>query len=211
MYSSHDQYYVEGLSAGWFTQGSTTGTYWQTQDLHKASMSPCYLPLPEACPEINFKEDAVYLPGETLRRSANISVPCAWNPLKASLAIPDSHPVAVKSTMTVTVQMPPGISMADVEQQQHSDSEIAPISSRSTVDTETAAASITRGMDELLGTPAMPTRGSAQHSLRSCKPCAFVHKEGCQSGVECQFCHLCQPGEKKMRKKERKQQKRSSN
>jgi hypothetical protein len=211
MYTSHDQYYLEGLSAGWFTQGSTVASYWQAEDFHKGSMSPCYLPLPEAFPEINFKVDTVYSPGETLRRSANISAPCAWNPLKTSLAIPDSHPVAVKSTMVVTVQMPPGLSMADMEQQQHSDGEVAPISSRSTVDTETAVASIAHGMDELLGTPAMPTRGSAQHSLRSCKPCAFVHKEGCQSGVECQFCHLCQPGEKKIRKKERKQQRRSSN
>jgi hypothetical protein len=211
MMYTHDQCYVHGLGAGWPTQRSTTASYWQEEDFQKASMSPCYLPLPEAFPEISLKEDTVYSPGETLRRSANFSVSCAWNPLKTSLAIPDSHPVALKSTMMVTEQMPPGLSIADMEQPQHSDGEAAPISSRSTVDTETAVASITRGKDELLGTPEMPTRGSAQHSLRNCKPCAFVHKEGCQSGVECQFCHLCQPGEKKMRKKERKQQRRSSN
>jgi len=43
------------------------------------------------------------------------------------------------------------------------------------------------------------------HSSGKCKPCAFLFKEeGCRTGVSCQYCHLCQPGEKKRRKKERK-------
>lgn len=54
----------------------------------------------------------------------------------------------------------------------------------------------------VLGSPEMPTRGSAGHHLRNCKPCAFVDK-GCESGVDCRFCHLCEPGEKKRRKKEK--------
>lgn len=52
----------------------------------------------------------------------------------------------------------------------------------------------------------VPTKGSAKHHLGSCKPCAFVYKTGCNSGYDCEFCHLCKPGEKKRRKKERKQQ-----
>lgn len=51
----------------------------------------------------------------------------------------------------------------------------------------------------------LPSIGSAAHASRRCKPCAFTHKEGCQSGFECRFCHLCPPGEKKQRKKERKE------
>lgn len=54
-----------------------------------------------------------------------------------------------------------------------------------------------------LGTPGLPNRGSAVHRWGACKPCAFVHKGGCENGVDCQFCHLCEPGEKKRRKKER--------
>lgn len=54
-----------------------------------------------------------------------------------------------------------------------------------------------------LGTPELPTRGSAMHQLGACKPCAFTFKEGCSNGVECQFCHLCESGERKRRKKER--------
>jgi len=50
----------------------------------------------------------------------------------------------------------------------------------------------------------MPTIGSIGHFLNKCRPCAFVHKGGCGSGVECSFCHLCQPGEKKRRKRENK-------
>jgi len=54
-----------------------------------------------------------------------------------------------------------------------------------------------------VGTREMPTYGSAGHWSGTCNPCAFVHKGGCQSGVNCLFCHLCDPGEKRRRKKER--------
>lgn len=50
---------------------------------------------------------------------------------------------------------------------------------------------------------ALPSRGSALHRYGACRPCAFIHREGCRSGSECQFCHLCDPGERKARKKER--------
>jgi len=61
-------------------------------------------------------------------------------------------------------------------------------------------------LDELpeLGSPERPTVGSGSHASGVCKPCAFVAKpEGCQSGVECKFCHLCEPGEKRRRRKGR--------
>jgi hypothetical protein len=49
----------------------------------------------------------------------------------------------------------------------------------------------------------IPTKGSVGHYVGKCKPCAFVFKGGCESGVLCEFCHLCPPGEKIRRKKER--------
>lgn len=49
----------------------------------------------------------------------------------------------------------------------------------------------------------VPSRGSALHSLGACKPCAFVFQNACANGVECEFCHLCDPGERKRRKKDR--------
>uniref|UniRef100_A0A7S0FMW7 C3H1-type domain-containing protein n=1 Tax=Pyrodinium bahamense TaxID=73915 RepID=A0A7S0FMW7_9DINO len=55
----------------------------------------------------------------------------------------------------------------------------------------------------VLGSPELPSRGSALHKWGACKPCAFVFQEGCNNDVECQFCHLCEPGERKRRKKER--------
>lgn len=60
--------------------------------------------------------------------------------------------------------------------------------------------------------PDLPSRGSALHAWRACKPCAFVfnEEEGCGNGVDCEFCHLCEPGERKRRKKERKVQKREA-
>ncbi|CAJ1328487.1 unnamed protein product [Effrenium voratum] len=48
-----------------------------------------------------------------------------------------------------------------------------------------------------------PSVGSAEHGSGSCKPCAFHHTKGCQCGAMCTFCHLCLPGEKKRRQKEK--------
>jgi len=49
--------------------------------------------------------------------------------------------------------------------------------------------------------------GSAAHETGTCKPCAFLWKDpkqpGCQNGRECVFCHLCPPGEVKIRKKQK--------
>lgn len=54
-----------------------------------------------------------------------------------------------------------------------------------------------------LGSPELPTVGSASHRSGNCKPCAFAHTKGCGNGADCQFCHLCEPGEKKRRQKEK--------
>jgi len=54
-----------------------------------------------------------------------------------------------------------------------------------------------------VGDPEMPTVGSAQHDSGRCKPCAFVWKEvGCNSGVNCLYCHICGPNERRRRKKQ---------
>lgn len=54
------------------------------------------------------------------------------------------------------------------------------------------------------GSSGMPSLGSAAHQAGQCKPCAFVYTKGCGNGLDCAFCHLCAPGEKKSRKKEKK-------
>lgn len=63
-------------------------------------------------------------------------------------------------------------------------------------------------MLRLIGTAWCPTMGSSRHALGTCKPCAFVFKDGCNNGVECQFCHLCCEGEKRRRKREAKARRR---
>lgn len=60
------------------------------------------------------------------------------------------------------------------------------------------------------GTPSLPSSGSADHSLGTCKPCAFLHAKGCTKGSDCSYCHLCGPGEKKRRMKEKRQLLRSA-
>jgi hypothetical protein len=49
----------------------------------------------------------------------------------------------------------------------------------------------------------LTTWGSAGHAVGRCKPCAFMHTVGCANGTACQFCHLCEPGEKRRRRKEK--------
>jgi len=51
------------------------------------------------------------------------------------------------------------------------------------------------------GCPGCPSIGSAGHHLGLCKPCDFVGRGGCRRGYDCQFCHLCPPGENRRRKK----------
>lgn len=63
-----------------------------------------------------------------------------------------------------------------------------------------------------IGTPAavkprLPTTTLAadaqHHSSGNCRPCAFFHRKGCSNGLECTFCHICGPGEKKRRQKDK--------
>lgn len=54
-----------------------------------------------------------------------------------------------------------------------------------------------------LGSPEMPTMGSSGHYIGACKPCAFFYTRGCENGVQCTFCHLCPPDEKRRRQKEK--------
>lgn len=49
----------------------------------------------------------------------------------------------------------------------------------------------------------LPTLGSAGHHLGTCKPCAFLYTKGCENGINCTFCHLCPPDEKRRRQKEK--------
>lgn len=64
------------------------------------------------------------------------------------------------------------------------------------------------GCAPALGVSQLPSKGSALHQLGNCKPCAFFCSvqggpPACKNGVECTFCHLCEPGEKKRRKQEK--------
>lgn len=51
----------------------------------------------------------------------------------------------------------------------------------------------------------LPSIGSAEHCLGTCRPCAFFHAKGCSNGVNCIYCHLCDAGEKKRRMKEKRE------
>jgi len=48
---------------------------------------------------------------------------------------------------------------------------------------------------------AWPSEGSKAHASGQCKPWAFFHDKGGQTGATCQFCHLCPPREVQRRKR----------
>jgi len=51
----------------------------------------------------------------------------------------------------------------------------------------------------------LPTPGSKDHAAGACTPCAWNHtSEGCRHGAKCIFCHFCDAGEIKRRKKAKK-------
>merc|ERR1712087_664158 len=59
----------------------------------------------------------------------------------------------------------------------------------------------------LLSCPFRLKRFGAEQAHRGgeCRPCAyfFYKDDGCRWGEDCQFCHLCRPGEMKRRKRAR--------
>lgn len=61
-------------------------------------------------------------------------------------------------------------------------------------------------LDQLPRPEPVFSEGSIPHQLgQICRPCGFAHKpEGCSNGAQCQYCHLCLPGEIKDRKKTKK-------
>jgi len=54
---------------------------------------------------------------------------------------------------------------------------------------------------KLLDTSSLDLRspGGRNHEMGRCKPCAFFHTKGCNSGSDCQFCHKCPAFEKQRR------------
>lgn len=73
-----------------------------------------------------------------------------------------------------------------------------------TPESRTSCSECSDGDVDATSIPKFPSIGSERHSAGTCKPCAFLHSKGCTSGRNCQFCHLCDEGEKQRRKQKRK-------
>lgn len=58
--------------------------------------------------------------------------------------------------------------------------------------------------DEILLTPDEWSAGASLHERGLCKPCGWNRKPGgCSKGVDCEFCHVCDDGALKRKKKNR--------
>jgi len=84
----------------------------------------------------------------------------------------------------------------------NTDEDTAPTTPEVLSDSETETGPRTISLSSTLG---LWSIGSAEHSMGTCKPCAFLWKDasGCQHGANCKFCHMCPPGEVKKRKKQK--------
>eukprot|EP00930_Biecheleria_cincta_P000097 TRINITY_DN1001_c0_g1_i3.p1 TRINITY_DN1001_c0_g1~~TRINITY_DN1001_c0_g1_i3.p1 ORF type:complete len:227 (+),score=38.43 TRINITY_DN1001_c0_g1_i3:89-769(+) len=142
-------------------------------------------------------------PLSTPQAWAQQSAPWHWQGVLQPLEPPPG--LALPPGLAPPLVAPPASLLSEVEAD--SEPDVVHSSACSTADTETDQVLGSADVG-ILGSEALPTVGSLKHSLGICKPCAFVFKEGpgCTSGVECTFCHLCEPGEKKRRVKSRKWQ-----
>jgi len=52
--------------------------------------------------------------------------------------------------------------------------------------------------DLKIGSPLLPSIGSAGHHKGMCKPCAFGG-ERCKNKQNCEFCHICKPNDRSKR------------
>ena len=145
-----------------------------------------------------------YNPGETLKMSAQLQQP----PNRSGPAVP--LPPGLEGSKNL---QPMVIEPFEREADSRSEPDALHSSAASTADTDAGEGRAAVGAVPVpvvgLGERELPTRGSAGHFLGNCKPCAFVYKGGCDSGYDCQFCHLCLPGEKIRRKKELKQRRKA--
>ncbi|CAK0862186.1 unnamed protein product [Prorocentrum cordatum] len=91
---------------------------------------------------------------------------------------------------------PPAAAAAPPPQQLSSGGSRAPLGGAAAADLQSAAGA------QRAPPGALPSRGSAGHSTGFCKPCAFYATKGCGNGAQCKFCHLCDAGEKKRRRKD---------
>jgi hypothetical protein len=113
------------------------------------------------------------------------------------------HPVVLRLSEVIEKLAPMGAGGDSDEISTAAGSSVIPSSQPSGPGSASLAIDATRAVPDALGTPELPSRGSALHRWGACKPCAFVFSEGCANGTECPFCHLCEPGEKRRRRKER--------
>jgi len=136
---------------------------------------------------------AAYSPGEQLVRSAALAVS---TPHAEAVAL-DGDARSECSTADTQGRTPPSPVM---------EPPLKPL----TIDEGTAGAAASGIMPPMpspwpgsVSPEELPSLGSALHRTGQCKPCAFQNTKGCISGSECHFCHICEPGEKKRRQKEK--------
>lgn len=173
-----------------FTQNTSTN-YEVTEQLYQASAVQAQ----SLRQGQNYYHDAAYLQDASARPQVNVVIrPGAGQDLKIfeSLLGTDGPRAAEQHLFQHSVHEQHAASRPQQSDEQMSNSQ------RSTsITDQTGDQDVSTSITTLDG----PSRGSAGHNDGICKPCAFLYTKGCDNGFDCPFCHLCEPGEKKKRRK----------
>ncbi|CAK0830710.1 unnamed protein product [Prorocentrum cordatum] len=141
-----------------------------------------------------------YCPGQTLAKASRLRPPWPPDPGAPLLGLPGPCPgapsLAAASPWALLAAWPAPLPRAPLAGPPRAAALEAALAAAGAGFTERRA-----GAPAPAGAGAPPNAGSAGHHLNRCKPCAFANTKGCKDGPDCAFCHLCEPGEKKRRKK----------
>jgi len=171
-----------------YTQSSTTG-YEVTEQLYHAT--------PGGLAQGGYYHDATYGQDASARTQVGAPLPPGQSLFESLMG---THHLATEQHLFGKAFGDAAHRQQTPRQQQQQKGDDMSNSQRSsmtdpTVDPELAASLAAANAGEV------PSVGSVGHAEGTCKPCAFLYTKGCENGINCPFCHLCEPGEKKKRRK----------
>jgi len=154
-----------------------------------------------SCPGVSYRASACQPPA---CQCQGVGLPASgsYQTQPAAIAV---HTGITPADGVVTATTARNVWRARAIRSKHRGPDLLPLAERQPPSSGAAVAPVVNSGITPLASTSLPSQGSAGHMRGSCRPCAFFHTPGCANGVSCPFCHLCDAGERKRRKKEQQQ------